>query len=292
MSSQQLLRLKDVRFRHQDSEAYALDGISLEVTKGEFVTLLGPNSSGKSTVCMLANGLVPHAVHGTLEGTVEIFGKDVRSQTVAELSQRVGIVFQEPESQLFCMTVEEEVAFGPENLGVERREIIDRVEWALSLVGMKGLGDRSPFNLSSGQKQRVAIAAALSMRPEMLVLDEPAYALDPIGRLELYSVLSHLRKEHGVTILLAERDPEEAIAFSDRIVLMKAGRIVDSGPPRDIVRNADRLRSIGIAPTQMSEVSELLNAKAGESRFAFLDVEEAAKAISETYLSGKAGGKS
>lgn len=291
MENKQPLTLRDVRFRYEESDSYALDGLSLDVAKGEFVTLLGPNNSGKSTVCLLANGLVPHAIKGTLEGTVDVFGKDIRSQTVEGLSQRIGIVFQEPESQLFCMTVEEEVAFGPENLAVPRQEIRERVDWALSLVGLEGFGDRSPFNLSAGQKQRVAIAAALSMRPEMLVLDEPAYALDPIGRLELYSVLRQLKRDYGMTILLAERDPEEAISFSDRVVLMKSGKMMGTASPRELVRNPETLRAIGITPTQLSEVAELLNVRLAGSQFAFLEVEEAAQAITNTYFSSKAGGR-
>src|SRR4030066_1369732 len=200
--------LQDVRFKHRGSDHWALDGVSLQVEKGEFVTLLGSNGSGKSTICLLSNGLIPHALPGDLQGKAEIFGFDVKEHSVAEFSTKVGIVFQEPESQLFCMSVEEEVAFGPENLAVPREELRERGGWGLELVGMKGFNDRSPFSLSGGQKQRVAIAAALSMRPEMLVLDEPAYALDPVGRLGLYSVLSELKERHGRTVLLAERDGE------------------------------------------------------------------------------------
>jgi energy-coupling factor transporter ATP-binding protein EcfA2 len=283
------LDLKDVRFRYRGSDSWALDSVFLEVEKGEFVTLLGANGSGKSTICMLSNGLIPHALPGDLEGSVQIFGDDVRSHSVAEFSTRVGIVFQEPESQLFCMSVEEEVAFGPENLAVPRDEIEERVEWALELVGMKGYNDRSPFSLSGGQKQRVAIAAALSMRPEMLVLDEPAYALDPVGRIELYSVLKDLKERHGMTVLLAERDSEEAAAFSDRLVLMKEGRILESGPPRLMLRDPERLRRVGVTPPQVAEVASLLNARMMKSEFSFLTVEEAEKTIVEELLSLRHG---
>ncbi len=278
-------------FRYLGSKAAALDNVSLEVEKGEFVTVLGANGSGKSTLCMLANGLIPHAIQGNLEGTVRIFGLDVKEHGVAEFTTKVGMVFQEPESQLFCMSVEEEVAFGPENLAVPREEIRERVEWALELVGMKGYNDRSPFSLSGGQKQRVAIAAALSMRPEMLVLDEPAYALDPIGRFELYSVLKELKENHGMTVLLAERDAEEAAAFSDRLVLMKGGRIIESGPPRLMLRNPEDLRAIGVNPPQVSEVASLLNSRLMESKFSFLNVDEAERAIVDEVLASKAGGR-
>lgn len=273
------LELRDVRFRYRDSDNWALDSVSMQVDKGEFVTVLGCNGSGKSTICLLANGLIPHAIEGELEGSVEVFGSKIAERPVAETATKVGIVFQEPDSQLFCMSVEEEVAFGPENLAVPRDEIVERVEWALDLVGMKGYNERSPFSLSGGQKQRVAIAAALSMHPDMLVLDEPAYALDPVGRIELYSVLEELKSRHGMTVLLAERDAEEAAAFSDKIVVMSKGKVVDVGAPREVLRSPDKLRSIGVQPPQVSEIASLLNSRTRSSKFSFLSVEEAEDSI-------------
>lgn len=284
------LELRNVVFSYADSPKPALDGISLDVEKGEFVTLLGENGSGKSTICMLTNGLVPHALRGRLGGSAKVFGYEVAEHLVAEFATRVGIVFQEPESQLFCMSVEEEVAFGPENLAVPREEIRERVEWALGLVGMKGYGDRSPFSLSGGEKQRVAIAAALSMRPEMLVLDEPAYALDPVGKTELYRVLRQLRDSQGMTVLLAERDAEEVAGFSDKIVLMKAGKVVGSGTPKEMLQDPDQLRSLGVLPPQMSEVSMLLNRRLGRNDLEFSSVEEAEKQISALLSSRRSGG--
>jgi len=285
------LHLRDARFRYRGSSAWALDGVSLDIVKGEFVTILGPNASGKSTMCMMCNGLIPHALPGDLEGTVEVFGSDVRKMHTAELAKKVGIVFQEPESQLFSMSVEEEVAFGPENLATPRDEIRERVEWALETVGLKGYNNRSPFTLSGGQKQRVAIAAALSMRPEMLVLDEPAYALDPVGRTELYKVLRELRDKQGLTVLLAERDAEEASIFSDKIVLMHQGRVVDSGAPRAMLSDPDRLRSLGLDPPQMASVAHLLNKKLGRSDLSFLRVEDASHSISELLSGSRRAGR-
>jgi energy-coupling factor transporter ATP-binding protein EcfA2 len=187
------------------------------------------------------------------------------------------------------MSVEEEVAFGPENLAVPREELRERVEWALELVGMKGYNDRSPFSLSGGQKQRVAIAAALSMRPEMLVLDEPAYALDPIGRVELYQVLSELKERHGMTVLLVECDAEEAARHSDKIALMKEGRLVSGGKPRDVLRDPDMLRSLGISPPQVSEVSALLKERLKGSSLSFIDVDEAERSIIDKFTRHKRG---
>ena len=285
------LDLRNVRFKYQGSSRWALDNVSLEIEKGEFVTILGANGSGKSTICMLSNGLIPHALPGDLQGKTEIFGFDVKEHSVAEFSTKVGIVFQEPESQLFCMSVEEEVSFGPENLAVPREELRERVEWALELVGMNGYNDRSPFSLSGGQKQRVAIAAALSMRPAMLVLDEPAYALDPVGRVELYQVLMELKEQHGMTVLLAECDSEEAAKYSDKVALMKDGRVVSVGKPRDVLGDPERLRSLGIMPPQVSEVSALLKERLDGSDFSFISVDEAERSINEMFTNRKRGGK-
>jgi energy-coupling factor transporter ATP-binding protein EcfA2 len=284
MASDAALVLDKVSFRHSGSGHTALDSVSIEVRRGEFVSVLGANGAGKSTLCLLANGLIPHTVPGELQGSVRVFGEDVRSRSVAQLSSRVGLVFQEPESQLFCMTVEEEVAFGPENLGIPREEIMERVEWALELVGMDGYNDRSPFNLSGGQKQRVAIAAALSMRPDMLVLDEPAYALDPVGRIELYKVLRELKEQHGMTILLAERDAEEASLYSDEIVLLEHGQVVSMGPPFEVLSDTKKLVSLGIAPPQISEVSALLRLRLGETGLSFTNVDDAERAIVDEVL--------
>lgn len=275
------LSMRKVRYKYAGSNRWALDGLDLEIETGDFVTILGANGSGKSTVCLLANGLIPHAVHhGHLEGEVEVFGLDIRNKTVADIATKVGIVFQEPESQLFCMSVEEEVAFGPENLAVPREEIRERVEWALELVGMKGYNDRSPASLSGGQKQRVAIAAALSMRPAMLILDEPAYALDPVGRMELYTILRSLKDRHGMTVLLAERDAEEAAPFSDRVVLIQNGRAVASGRPADILTDPEHLKAVGASPPQLSEVASGLNARIPGASFSFMSADDAERGIS------------
>lgn len=285
MASDPALVLDDVKFRYPGSDRPALDGVSIGVRKGEFVSVLGANGAGKSTLCLLANGLIPHTVRGDLSGSVRVFGEDIGSRTVAQLSSRVGMVFQEPESQLFCMTVEEEVAFGPENLGIPREEIAERVEWALQLVDMNGYNGRSPFNLSGGQKQRVAIAAALSMRPDMLVLDEPAYALDPVGRIELYKVLRELKEQHGMTVLLAERDAEEASLYSDEIVLLEQGHVVSRGPPSEVLTDPGKLVSLGITPPQISEVSALLRTRLGGEKISFVNVDDAERTIVDEVLS-------
>jgi energy-coupling factor transporter ATP-binding protein EcfA2 len=283
------LMMRDVGFAYEGSVDSALEGVDVSIDKGEFVTILGANGAGKTTLAMLTNGLIPHYIKGTLSGRVEVFGNDISKFRVAQISTVVGMVFQEPESQLFCMNVEEEVAFGPENLGVPRAEIEERVNWALGLVGMAGYNERSPSSLSGGQKQRVAIAAALSMKPHMIVLDEPAYALDPVGRVELYQVLDELKRKQNVTILLMERDAEDVAAFSDRIILMRGGRVVRTGAPEEILLNASELSEAGVSPPQMAQVALHLNKRFGQGQFSFLTVDDAEEAIVRTILNRRRG---
>lgn len=275
----QALRLKDVRFRHPGMSGWALDIPSLEIGQGEFVTILGPNGAGKTTLSFLVNGLIPKSVAGEFEGSVEVFTHPASEYSVAQLSTLVGMVFQEPESQLFCMSAEEEVSFGPENLAVPRDEIARRVEWALELVGLKGMNDRSPSTLSGGQKQRLAIAAALSMKPSMLVLDEPAYALDPVGRIELYTILSELKAKQGMTVIVMERDAEDLAKFSDRFMVMEGGRITSSGPPAEVLGDPGLLRTAGVSPPQLAELASMISARRKGPPLRFLTVEEAVAEI-------------
>lgn len=274
------VQMSNVSVEYRSSGKKALDGISIEVEEGEMLLLLGRNNSGKSTFCRLLNGLIPHSIPATLTGSVRIFGKDVQRASVASLSTMVGIVFQEPESQLFCMSAEEEVAFGPENLATPREEIASRVEWALELVGLKGYNSRSPSSLSGGEMQRLAIAAALSMRPRMIVLDEPANALDPVGRRELYALLVDLNARHGMTVVIAERDAEEAASFADRIVLMSEGRIVRIGTPKEVLAEPDAMRSIGVPPPQLSEFGEALFARIGAPKMEGITLDEVTMEVS------------
>ena len=285
------LRMSDVSVRYPDADRNSIDHVTLDVARGEFVLLLGANGAGKSTLCMLTNGLIPHAVRCSLEGTVEIFGRDVSKHSVAALSTKVGIVFQEPESQLICMSAEEEVAFGPENLAVAREEIAARVEWALGIVGLEGYNEKPPASLSGGQKQRLAIAAALSMRPEMLVLDEPTYALDPVGREELYLLLSELKRNHDMTVLVVERDAEEAARFADRVVLMAGGRVVGAGEPREVLADSQALRNIGIPPLQMTELRDEITGLVRGLKLGGITVEKVARELSESMSLGRGGGE-
>ena len=254
---------------------WVLRGVNLTVERGEFLSIMGPTGVGKSTLCMALNGLMPQSTGGTIRGQVEVLGYDTRKTPVAELAAMVGIVYQDPESQLFCSSVEDEVAFGPESLGLPRAEIAERVEWALGAVDMADHRDRAPTRLSGGQKQRVAIAAGLAMLPEVLILDEPTASLDPVGQVEVFDVIERLCRDRRMTIVMVSQDAERIAQSSDRVAVMWDGRILCEGPPAEILSDASLMDSVGIAIPQVSQVAAQLNASMGTSyRFVTLDAAE------------------
>lgn len=255
-----------------------LTGVNLEVERGEFLSIMGATGAGKTTFCLTLNGIAPHSTGGRFGGDVVVAGLNTREHPVALLASRVGVVFQDAESQLFNMTVEDEVAFGPESLGVPRAEIKERVDWALSAVGMASLQRRSPLHLSGGQKQRVAIAAVLAMLPRILALDEPTAGLDPLGKAEVFSVISQLRRDRQMTIVLVEQESERVAEFSDRIAVLHGGQFALTGPPAEVFAQVDRLHEIGIAAPQVSELASLLNARQG-ARYVFTTLDDAWRAL-------------
>jgi len=251
-----------------------LKGISLEIQEGEFVSIMGPTGVGKSTLCLTLNGIVPRSTGGIIKGDVIVEGLNTKHHPVPELARIVGIIFQDPESQFFNMTVEDEVAFGPESLGISPAEIQERVTWALKVVGMDHLRHRSPFQLSGGQKQRVAIASVLAMYPRILVLDEPTSGLDPIGKTEVFSVVRELRQQRGMTIIMVEQEAEMIAEFSDRVIVLSEGKVALEGTPREVFSQFDRMREIGLHIPQVSELAFKFRESHGKDFF-FTLLEEA-----------------
>ncbi|MFP3896811.1 MAG: energy-coupling factor ABC transporter ATP-binding protein [Anaerolineales bacterium] len=253
----------------------ALCGIDLCVERGEFLSVIGPTGVGKTTLCMALNGLVPQATGGRIRGSVKVLGCDPRHIPVEKLAARVGIVYQDPESQLFCTTVQDEVAFGPENLGIAPQEIQERVEWALNVVKMASYGDRSPNQLSGGEKQRVAIAASLAMMPEVLILDEPAASLDPVGRFQVFEAIEALCRQRRMTIIMVSHDVEHVAQFSDRVAVMWEGCIARMGAPEEIFFDRSLRERVGFAIPQVSALAMALNDRYGTGyRFTRLDEAE------------------
>ncbi len=239
-----MIALGDVSVRY--GARAALDGVTLDVAPGESVLVSGPSGCGKSTLARLLAGLIPRVLPAHVAGHVRVAGLDPTRVPAAEMASHIGLVFQNPEAQLFCLTVEEEAAFGPRNLGLDEADVRERVAWALEATGLAGLRAHAPATLSGGQQQRLAIAAALAMRPPLLVLDEPLAGLDAPGVRQVLDTLAGLRREHGVTLLVIEHRMAEAARIADRVVLLDDGRVAADGPAAAVLGDDVRLRALGL----------------------------------------------
>jgi len=251
-----VIRLEDLHYTYQagtPAEFEALCGITLQIIPGQYVAIVGHNGSGKSTLARHLNALLIPT-----RGSVQVEGLDTRDPTLAwEIRQRVGMVFQNPDSQLVATQVEEEVAFGPENLGVAPEQIALRIDQALGAVELEGFKSREPHLLSGGQKQRLAIAAILAMLPRYLVLDEPLAMLDPRGQREVREVISRLNREEGITVILITHDMRQAAA-ADRVLVMSRGRVVMDGPPGEVFSRVEELRRLRLDVPPMAALGDNL----------------------------------
>lgn len=253
--------------------------LDLRVERGEWLAIMGASDSGKTTLCLLLAGLAPHLTGGHMEGRIVMAGQDTRDSPPPALSGTVGLLFQEPEAQLFSATAEAEVAWGLENLGLPVAEIRARLDEVLGLFRLQHARQRPPGELSGGEKKRLALASVLAMRPPVLILDEPMGGLDPVGHSEVLDALSRLRAQQSTTIVMTESDPEAVAAFADRMVVLQPpgweGRSVAlEGMPRDLFRKVDRLAALGVGVPQMAQIASILNGHLGTS-FDFLTVDEA-----------------
>ena len=232
-----MIEIDNVSYRYEDAKRAALSDVTLNIPKGEFLAIVGHNGSGKSTLAKHLNALLLPT-----EGAVRVAGMDTKNEeNTLSIRQKVGIVFQNPDNQLVTTVVEEDVAFGPENLGVPGPEIRKRVDTALAAVGMEQYATRAPHMLSGGQKQRIAIAGMLAMQPEVLVLDEATAMLDPRGRREILSIVSRLHREKGITVVMITQYMEEA-TIANRVAVMADGKLLLEGPPREVFRQTALLR--------------------------------------------------
>ncbi|MFK7806075.1 MAG: ABC transporter ATP-binding protein [Anaerolineae bacterium] len=263
-----------------DEPVWVLDGVDLTVQAGEFVAIVGVTGGGKSTLCLSLNGIVPHSTGGTIGGAVLINRENTKQKAVADLAQTVGLVFQRPETQLFNMTVEAEIAFGLETLGLPTAEIEQRIDWALDIVGMGGYRQRSPFELSGGQKQRVALAAILALKPPVLVLDEPTANLDPAGKREVFAAVDRLRQQEAMTIIMVSHEAEQIAAFADRVVVLDAGQVVLEGAPSAVFSPSSQLQILGLNVPQLNQLADRLNHKLGTD-LSFKQAEDAAAQLKQ-----------
>lgn len=273
-----IIKFEKVKFSYPGSEnIYALNGVDLTVRKGEFLSVIGHNGSGKSTLARLINGLLE--ADG---GKIEVLGMNVaEGKNSLEIRKHVGIVFQNPDNQMVASIVEDDVAFGPENIGIEREEIGRRIEWALKAVGMEKYRTSTPSRLSGGQKQRIAIAGVLAVKPEILVLDESTAMLDPKGRREVIEVVKRLNQEEGMTVILITHFMEEAL-LADRTVVMNRGEIVLSGTPEEIFENGDKLEAYNLCLPRITGIINTLNEN-GMNVKNVLRAEELAVSIAENF---------
>ena len=240
-----IIEIKNLSYTYPGATKPSINDVSINVEKGEFVLITGPSGCGKTTLCRCFNGLVPHFYQGELKGQVTVAGMDTSKHQTYEMAKYVGLVFQNPENQLFALSVEKDVAFGLENLGVPRKEMRERVDWALNLAGIYDLRERSPHEVSGGQQQRVAIASVLAMQPEIIVLDEPTSFLDPLSAEKIFEVIYSLNKKHGITVILVEHRLDLTAKYADHLIVMDEGKVCLEGNPREILFS-DETRLIGV----------------------------------------------
>lgn len=252
-----IIKARQLKYAYPNARKPAINGVSFEIEKGEFVILTGPSGCGKTTLCRCFNGLIPHFYQGKLEGGIQVVGLSVPDHPIHELSRQVGLVFQNPENQLFALSVEKDIAFGLENLGVPRERMQEEVDWALENTGIWKIRDRAPHELSGGQQQRVAIASVLAMRPQIIVLDEPTSFLDPSGAKKIFEVLDDLNRSLGITVILVEHRLDLAAKYADHVIVMDKGKIVLDGEPREVL-SSQKARLLGVGVPKAIRLYQIL----------------------------------
>lgn len=265
-----MIEIKNLNFKYNETdEKLILKDLNLNIESGDFVAILGHNGSGKSTLAKLLNGLLQPT-----SGDVIVDGLNTKNEeTIWQLRSNTGMVFQNPDNQIVATIVEEDVAFGPENLGIETKEIRKRVDQALKSVGMSEYARRAPHMLSGGQKQRIAIAGILAISPKYIILDEPTAMLDPVGRKEVMSTIEYLNKEEKKTIILITHYMDEA-ARANRLVVMEKGQIVIDEKPREVFSHVDKIKEIGLDVPQVTELAWELNKEGFDINSKILNTDE------------------
>lgn len=275
-----IIEFQNVSFRYDSEEEgvqlpLVAENLNLQIHEGEFVAILGHNGSGKSTLAKLTNAILLPT-----NGKVLVDGMDTSDEDLKiKIRQTVGMVFQNPDNQIVATIVEEDVAFGPENLGVEPKEIRRRVDESLKAVGMYEFRKREPHRLSGGQKQRVAIAGIIAMLPRCIVLDEPTAMLDPRGRQEVMSTMLKLNREMGMTVVFITHFMDEAVQ-ADRVVVMDDAKIMMDGKPKEVFKQVERLEEIGLDVPQPTKLAQLLRQEGYDLPDDILDVDECIEKLS------------
>jgi len=278
-----VIETRNLSYTYPGATKPSISDVSLKVEKGDFVLITGPSGCGKTTLCRCFNGLIPHFYQGELKGEITVAGKDVTKHQTHEMAKHVGLVFQNPENQLFALSIEKDVAFGLENLGFSREEMRKRVDWALNLTGIYDLRERSPHEVSGGQQQRVAIAAVLAMQPEIIVLDEPTSFLDPLSAEKIFQVIHELNKTLGITVVLVEHRLDLTARYANHIIIMDERKICSDGETREILSN-EETRLIGVGVPKATLLYEMLGKEGMDlGGFIPLSSEEMAKQLLEAF---------
>lgn len=248
-----VVRFENYSWKYTQTKSLALQNVNLDIEEGALVGIIGPNGSGKTTLAYSINGLIPNQYFGVRSGNVYVMNKEVKEYRQAELCQVVGLVFSDPEAQFTAMTVEDEVVFGMENLGLTIEEIRQRLEWVVPLTDIGALMDKPPYEVSGGQKQRVALAAVLAMQPPIIVLDEPTSMLDPIGRKKVFELLGRLKREYRSTIIVIEHSLENLVPLADYMVLIYKGQILLADATEPFFEKMDFLMEHDVFPPGVME---------------------------------------
>jgi len=252
-----IIETRNLTYTYPGGTAQSISDVSINIEKGEFTLITGPSGCGKTTLCRCFNGLIPHFYQGEMKGNITVAKLNVTEHPIYELAKHVGLVFQNPENQLFALSVEKDVAFGLENLGIPREEMRKKVDRALQLADIYDLRERAPHELSGGQQQRVAIASVLAMQPEVVVLDEPTSFLDPLSARKIFEVIHELNRNLGITVVLVEHRLDLTARYADHIIIMAEGKVVLDGDPHDVLRS-EEARLIGVGIPKATRLYQIL----------------------------------
>lgn len=285
-----IVEIKDYTWKYRNTDAPALRNLNLRVEAGSFTGVVGSNGSGKTTLAYSIDGLIPGQYHGVKHGSVEIRGREVEEYAPGELQRTVGVVFSDPEAQFTAMTVEDELVFGMENLGLSLPEIQERLDWAVELVDLGPLLEKPPYEISGGQKQRVALAAVLAMMPSILILDEPTSMLDPLSTRRVFDVLHELSKEPGRTVVVIEHDLKHLVALADRMILLHDGELLLHADTAEFFDRVDLLLEHQVYPPQATHFFYELTRSGRYQGDLPLDLEQAATDLGQ-LLAGMRDGR-
>ena len=273
-----MIKIQSLTFRYEDAKADALHDISLTIPDGTFLGIIGPAGAGKTTIAQCMSGIIPHTVRGDFYGSVVIDGLDTADSRLTDLSRLASTVFQDVESQIISTVVEDELLYGLENFGVPAEEIEERLTFALTRTGIASLRHRTISSLSGGQRQKVAIASLIALRPRILILDEPTGELDPGSSRQIFELLRDLNRNYGITVVVVEQKIMLLCEFAERLAVMNQGRIIREGKVREVLGNIAELEEIGVNCPRVARFSTLLGERTGQAVPVCVNVEEAEEA--------------